>query len=136
MDALDERVLRHDEPFDLRSVVLDPDDEPAALELAEELELLHSSSMPVRPSSVAGSSAYSASYRRAWKVPGPAAPAAASSAATPNTASASAAASSGSSGFAARKHPVSADDMQPVPVTVASSASPFDTASTRSPSDT
>ena len=37
---------------------------------------------------------------------------------------------------AARKQPVIALDMQPVPVTVASSAWPFDTASTRSPSHT
>ena len=39
VDALDERVLRHDEPLDLRGVVLDADDEPAPLELGEELEL-------------------------------------------------------------------------------------------------
>src|SRR5690348_15534766 len=136
VDALDEGVLRDDEPLDLRGVVLAADDEPAPLELGEELELPHSASMRVHSSSVAGSSAYSASYSRAWNVPGPAAPAAASSAATPNAASASAAASSGAFGFAARKQPVRAEDMQPVPVTVASSASPFDTASTRSPSDT
>src|SRR5205823_6523279 len=134
--ALDEGVLGDDEPLDLRGVVLDPHDELAPLELGEELELSHSASMRVRSSSVAGSSAYSASYSRAWNVPGPAAPAAASSAATPNAASASAAASNGASGFAARKQPVKAEDMQPVPVTVASSASPLDTARTRSPSDT
>jgi hypothetical protein len=37
--------------------VLDPLDEPAPLELGEQLELVHSSSMRVRMSSVAGSSA-------------------------------------------------------------------------------
>ena len=36
----------------------------------------------------------------------------------------------------ARKHPVIAVDMQPVPVTVASSSCPFATATTRSPSET
>src|SRR3954454_20823205 len=90
----------------------------------------------VRESSVSGSSPASASYRATWKEPGPDAPRAASSAATPNDASASAAASSGASRFAARKQPVIALDMQPVPVTDASSSLPFATASTRSPSDT
>ena len=60
--ALDERVLRHDEPFDLRGVVLDALREPAALELGEQAELPrfvepHSSSIRTRPSSVSGSSA-------------------------------------------------------------------------------
>ena len=64
--ALDERVLRHDEPVDLRCVVLDPLREPAPLELGEQAELTrlvepHSSSIRTRPSSVSGSSAYSAS---------------------------------------------------------------------------
>jgi hypothetical protein len=61
--------------------------------------------------------------------------AAASSPATPNAASASAAASS-AEGFAARKQPVIALDMQPVPVTVASRSCPFDTESDRTPSET
>ena len=60
--ALDERVLRHDEPVDLRRVVLDALREPAPLELGEEAELAglvepHSSSIRTRPSSVSGSSA-------------------------------------------------------------------------------
>ena len=57
MDALDERVLRHDEAVDLRGVVRDAGDQAAALELGEELELPHNSAMRVRASSVAGSSA-------------------------------------------------------------------------------
>ncbi len=60
--ALDERVLRHDEPVDLRGVVLDALREPAPLELGEQAELArlvepHSSSIRTRPSSVSGSSA-------------------------------------------------------------------------------
>ena len=60
--ALDERVLRHDEPFDLRRVVLDALRKPAPLELGEQAELArlvepHSSSIRTRPSSVSGSSA-------------------------------------------------------------------------------
>ena len=40
MHALDERVLRDHEPSgELRRVVLDADDQPAALELREEPEL-------------------------------------------------------------------------------------------------
>ena len=39
VDALDERVLRHDGAGDLRGVVLDPLDEAAALELGEQAEL-------------------------------------------------------------------------------------------------
>ena len=40
MDALDERVLRDDEPArELGRVVLDADDQPAPLELAQEAEL-------------------------------------------------------------------------------------------------
>ena len=40
MDALDEGVLRGDEPAaEVRSVVLDPGDQPAALELREQAEL-------------------------------------------------------------------------------------------------
>ena len=70
MDALDERVLRDDQPFDLRGVVLDAEREAAALELAEQPELAdlvqrHSSSIRARSSSVSGSSAASASYRSA-----------------------------------------------------------------------
>src|SRR5581483_10818389 len=62
MHALDERVLRDDEALDLRRVVLDPVREPALLERREQPELAglvepHSSSMRVRSSSVAGSSA-------------------------------------------------------------------------------
>ena len=64
--ALDERVLRHDEAPDLGRVVLDPLHEPESLELGEQAELSelvepHSSSTRARPSSVAGSRAYSAS---------------------------------------------------------------------------
>ena len=60
--ALDERILRHNEPFDLRGVVLDPAREPAPLELGQQPELSrlvepHSSSIRTRPSSVSGSSA-------------------------------------------------------------------------------
>ncbi len=60
--TLDERVLRHDEPVDLRGVVLDALREPAALELGEQAELSrlvepHSSSIRTRSSSVSGSSA-------------------------------------------------------------------------------
>ena len=67
MDALDEHVLRHDEPLDDRRVVLDPLREPSPLELGEQPELAelpergHSSVMRARPSSVSGSSAASAS---------------------------------------------------------------------------
>ena len=67
MDALDECVLRHDEPPDDRRVVLDPLREPALLELGEEPELpellepCQSSEIRARPSSVSGSSAASAS---------------------------------------------------------------------------
>ena len=39
VDALDERVLRHDGAGDLRGVVLDPVHEAAALELGEQAEL-------------------------------------------------------------------------------------------------
>ena len=39
MDALDERVLRDDEPLDLGGVVLDALREPAPLELGEQAEL-------------------------------------------------------------------------------------------------
>jgi hypothetical protein len=39
MDALDERVLRHDETTDSRGVVLDADDQTALLELRKEPEL-------------------------------------------------------------------------------------------------
>ena len=45
-------------------------------------------------------------------------------------------ASSGQSGATARKQPVIALDMQPVPVTAASNSCPLATASTRSPSET
>src|SRR5204863_8712264 len=94
--ALDKGVLRDDEPVDDRCVVLDAAGEASPFELREQPELPglvepHSSSMRARPSSVAGSSAYSASWSRAWNVPGPPAPAAASSAAAPNAASAPAA---------------------------------------------
>ncbi len=67
VNALDERVLRHDEAADHGGVVLDPLHEPAPLELREEPELpelvepRHSSEMRARPSSVPGSSAASAS---------------------------------------------------------------------------
>ena len=60
--ALDQRVLRHDEPVDLRCIVLDALRQPAPLELGEQAELPrlvepHSSSIRTRPSSVSGSSA-------------------------------------------------------------------------------
>ena len=60
--AFDERVLRDDEPADLRGVVLDALREPAPLELGEQAELAglvepHSSSMRMRASSESGSSA-------------------------------------------------------------------------------
>src|SRR4029079_19084449 len=90
--------LRDHETLDLRRVVRDALDQAAPLELRQQLVLGHNSSIRARASRPAGSSAYSASYNRAWNVPGPSAPAAASSAATPNAASASAAASSGSPG--------------------------------------
>ena len=67
MDALDERVLRDDEPADDGGVVLDPLREPAPLELREQPQLAElpegrqSSEMRARPSSVAGSSAASPS---------------------------------------------------------------------------
>ena len=54
VDAFDERVLRHDEAVDLRRVVLDADDQAAALELGEELELVHDSENLARPSTVSG----------------------------------------------------------------------------------
>jgi hypothetical protein len=62
VDALDERVLRHHEPVDLRGVVLDPLREAAPLQLGEQPELAglvepHSSAIRTRPSSVSGSSA-------------------------------------------------------------------------------
>jgi hypothetical protein len=62
----DERVLCDDEAVYLRRVVLDPLREPSPFELREQAELpelveAHSSSMRTCPSSVAGSSAYSAS---------------------------------------------------------------------------
>src|SRR5581483_3631014 len=82
---------------------------------------VHPHRMRALPSRVSGSSPASASYSATWKEPGPCAPAAASSPATPNATSASTAASSGSSGRTARKQPVIADDMQPVPVMLASS---------------
>src|ERR671936_1956961 len=87
-------------------------------------------------SSVPGSRFASASYSPTWNVPGPRASRAASSAATPNAASASAAASSGASRLTARKQPVNALAMQPVPVTAASSSWPFATVSTELPSET
>src|SRR6266700_4827450 len=89
-----------------------------------------------RASSVSGSRAASASYNAAWNEPGPCASAAASSAATPKATSASAAASSGASGRTARKQPVIAVAMQPVPVTVPSSSWPFAIAQPRWPSET
>ncbi len=49
VDSLDERVLRHDEAFDLSRVVLDADDQAAPLELGEELELLHGTFRSVEP---------------------------------------------------------------------------------------
>ncbi len=66
MDAFDERVLRDDEAVDHRRVVLDPVREPAPFELCEQRELAelvesHRSSILTRSSSVAGSSAASAS---------------------------------------------------------------------------
>ena len=88
MDALDECVLGHDQAVDHRGVVLDPLHEAAPLELSEEPKLAdlcdggHDSEILARASTVSGSSAASASYSRAWNVPGPSAPAAASSAAT------------------------------------------------------
>src|SRR5262249_50805848 len=88
-----------------------------------------------RPSRVSASSAASASYTATWNEPGPRAPVAASSPATPNATSASAAPSSGESATA-RKQPVSALDMQPVPVIDASIGSPFAIASVVVPSET
>jgi hypothetical protein len=67
VDALDERVLRHDEPTDDRRIVLDPLHELSPLELCKEAELAelfeprHRSEMRTRPSSVSGSSAARAS---------------------------------------------------------------------------
>ena len=60
--ALDQRILRDDEPVDLRGVVLDAQRKPALLELGKQAELPrlvepHSSSIRTRPSSVSGSSA-------------------------------------------------------------------------------
>ncbi len=60
--AFDQRVLCHDEPLDLRCVVLDALCKPASLQLCEQAELTrlvepHSSSIRTRPSSVSGSSA-------------------------------------------------------------------------------
>ena len=62
MHALDECVLRDDEPVDLGGVVLDAVRQPPPLELGEQSKLTglvesHSSSTRVRPSSSAGSSA-------------------------------------------------------------------------------
>ena len=62
MHALDECVLRDDEPVDLGGVVLDAVREPPPFELGEQSKLTglvesHSSSTRVRPSSSAGSSA-------------------------------------------------------------------------------
>ncbi len=61
MHALDQRVLRHDEAADLRSVVLDALREPTPLELGEQAQLArfvepHSSSMCARSSRVTTSS--------------------------------------------------------------------------------
>ena len=39
MDAFDERILRDDDPVDLRGVVLDPVHEPALFELRQKPEL-------------------------------------------------------------------------------------------------
>ena len=67
VDALDERILRHDEPVDDRGVVLDPLGQSPPLELGEQPELAdlaerrQSSLTRARPSSVSGSSAASAS---------------------------------------------------------------------------
>ena len=67
VDALDERVLRHDEPVHEGRVVLDPLGETPTLELGQQPELAnlperrHDSVMRARPSSVSGSSAASAS---------------------------------------------------------------------------
>src|SRR5438105_15629429 len=89
-----------------------------------------------RTSSVSGSRAASASYKPTWNDPGPCASTAASAAATPKATSASTAASSGASGRTARKQPVIAVAMQPVPVTVPSSSWPFAIAQPRWPSET
>ncbi len=67
VDALDERVLGHDEPVHDGRVVLDALGEPPPLELGEQPELAdlserrHGSEIRARPSSVSGSSAASAS---------------------------------------------------------------------------
>src|SRR5512132_3380186 len=106
-----------------------------SLEIADERVKPHSS-VRARSSNVSGSRLYSASYSPAWKVPGPWAARAAFSPATPKATSASAAASSGAPGFAARKQPVTAVAIQPVPLTVPRSSWPFETAITRSPSET
>src|SRR5262249_39710931 len=112
------------------------DGNPCGVEILDDRVELHASEIRARPSSVAGSSAASASYRLTWNEPGPFASRAASSAATPNAASVSAVASTGSSFFTVRKQSVMALDMQPVPVMVARSGCLFATASTRSLSDT
>ena len=54
--ALDERVLRDDEPADDRRVVLDADDQPAPLELGEQAELTGLRELRQRPSSAPGRS--------------------------------------------------------------------------------
>ena len=67
VDALDERILRHDEPVDDRGVVLDSPGQSPPFELREQPELTelrergHDSDIRARPSSVSGSSAASAS---------------------------------------------------------------------------
>ena len=67
MHALDQRVLRHDEPVDDRGVVLDSLGQVPPFELREQTELAdlaergHDSDIRARPSSVSGSSAASAS---------------------------------------------------------------------------
>ena len=50
MDPFDQRVLREDEPAELRGVVLDADDQRAALELVEQAELTELREPRQRPS--------------------------------------------------------------------------------------
>ena len=103
VDALDERVLRHDEPVDDGSASCSiPCASPRRSSLREEPELPelvkpgHSSEI-ARARRACRDRAPRARRRAVLEGPGPSAPGQASSAATPSAASASAAASSGSS---------------------------------------